>query len=62
VLGTAASRAMQGLAQHDGVSLIDEPSPSAIAEAVNTIASRPRPPAVIPDWGAATRTFLAGLR
>jgi hypothetical protein len=53
---------MQGLAQHDGVSLIDEPSPSAIAEAVNTIASRPRPPAVIPDWGAATRTFLAGLR
>jgi glycosyltransferase involved in cell wall biosynthesis len=62
VLGTAASPAMRGIAGHDGVTLVDEVSPEAVAAAVGAIVSRRRPAAERPEWAAAGRKFLDGLR
>jgi glycosyltransferase involved in cell wall biosynthesis len=62
VLGTAASPAMRALAGHDGVTLVDDTAPETIAAAVSSVASRPRPAPERPEWTAAGRRFLEGLR
>jgi hypothetical protein len=61
VLGTAASPALRGIADQEGVTLVDDCNPTGIARTLESIVPRPRPVPQLLEWSTAARTFLSGL-
>jgi hypothetical protein len=52
---------MRGITLQDGVTLVDDCSPTGIARTLESIVPRPRRVPQLLEWSTAARTFLSGL-